>query len=53
MNMPPLQGTTTTSRLTCTSMAGARAFTSVAMPTESLSTRPLLATSTTSHIRWV
>ena len=46
-NTPPSQGTTTTSQPTCTSTAGDSLSTSPATPMASLSTRPLLATSTT------
>lgn len=51
-SMPLSLATTTTSRPTCTSMAGARASTSAALPTASPSTRPLPATSTIWRSRW-
>ena len=49
--MPPLHATTTTFQLTYTSMDGANHSTSAATPMARISTKPLLATSTTSQQR--
>lgn len=52
MSMLLLQDTTTTSPPTCTSMAGVRVSTSVALPMARTSTEPSPAMSTTSRTRW-